>query len=274
MMKAVKRVRLALVYASLIAISLMFAGTSYAEIDPKTCVGVWLFDEGKGNIAKDYSGKGNDGKLMNAPKWVAGKFGKGLKFDVKAVNYVETRNNIGISENQPRTLMAWIKWSGKGSKRQGIVQFGASDYRQSSTLYLWENGVIGQFKFQTQANDMKSLVLAKTGVWYHFAVTWDGTKAWMYVDGAEVKSGFLAKLITVDSVVTIGKPFEDKRVFNGLIDDVAIFNVALKEEDIQTIKNKGLEKTLSIINAVDPDPTSVYPTSKLTTIWGSIKAEN
>ena len=274
MMKAVKRVRLALVYVSLIAISLMFAGTSYAEIDPKTCVGVWLFDEGKGDIAKDYSGKGNDGKLMNDPEWVDGKFGKGLKFDVEAVNYVETRNNIGISENQPRTLMAWIKWSGKGGKRQGIVQFGAVANRQSSTLYLWENGVIGQFKFQTQANDMKSLVLAKTGVWYHFVATWDGTKARIYVDGEEVRSGFLAKLITVDSVVTIGKPFEDTRVFNGLIDDVAIFNVALKEEDIQTIKNKGLEKTLGIITAVDPDPTSVYPTSKLTTIWGSIKAEN
>ena len=273
-MKAVKRVRLALVCVSLIAISLMFAGTSYAEIEPKTCVGVWLFDEGKGNIAKDYSGKGNDGKLMNDPEWVDGKFGKGLKFDVEAVNYVETIKKIGISENQPRTLMAWIKWFGliredlgKGGKRQGIVQFGASDYRQSSTLYLWENGVIGQFKFQTQANDLKSGVLAKPGVWYHFVATWDGTKAWMYVDGAEVKSGFLAKLITVDSVVTIGKPFEDTRVFNGLIDDVAIFNVALKEEDIQTIKNKGLEKTLGIINAV-------YPTSKLTTIWGSIKAEN
>ena len=67
---------------SLIVLSLMFAGISNAEFDLKTVVGMWLFDEGKGDTAADSSENGNDGKLENSPKWIKnGKFGSALEFD-------------------------------------------------------------------------------------------------------------------------------------------------------------------------------------------------
>ncbi|MBC8232516.1 hypothetical protein H8E77_23460 [bacterium] len=72
--------RLTVLCFSFIVISLMLAGVSNAKIDPETCTGMWLFDDGKGDTAKDSSGNGNDGQLMNAPKWGDGKFGTALKF--------------------------------------------------------------------------------------------------------------------------------------------------------------------------------------------------
>ena len=72
--------RLSLVCASLIVMSLWFTGQSLAKIDPKSLVGLWLLNEGKGDQAKDSSEKGNDGTLTNGPKWAAGKFGKALEF--------------------------------------------------------------------------------------------------------------------------------------------------------------------------------------------------
>lgn len=80
--------RMALVGISLIFIGAIFTGQSIAKIDPKTIEGLWLFDEGKGNVAVDSSGKGLDGKLIGNPTWVDGKFGKALEFDGKAA-YVE-----------------------------------------------------------------------------------------------------------------------------------------------------------------------------------------
>ena len=71
---------LAMICASLIIMCLIPAGQSYAEIDPETVVGVWLFDEGEGEIAGDSSENGNGGKIFGA-KWVDGKFGKALDFD-------------------------------------------------------------------------------------------------------------------------------------------------------------------------------------------------
>ena len=72
--------RLTIICISFIIVSLMFAGQSYAQIDPETVLGIWLLDEGKGDITEDASGNGNDGTLMGAPNWVAGKFGKALDF--------------------------------------------------------------------------------------------------------------------------------------------------------------------------------------------------
>jgi hypothetical protein len=42
----------------------------YREIQPQDgLVGYWKFDEGSGEIAKDSSGNGNDGTLVNGPTW-------------------------------------------------------------------------------------------------------------------------------------------------------------------------------------------------------------
>ena len=59
--------RLSLVCVSLIIISLMLTSISDAKIDPKTIAGIWLFDEGKGDVAKDISNNGNNGKILGNP---------------------------------------------------------------------------------------------------------------------------------------------------------------------------------------------------------------
>jgi hypothetical protein len=73
--------RLTIICISFIIVSLMFAGISNAAIDQKSIMGMWLFDEGKGDAAKDSSGNGNDGVLTNGPEWEDGKFSKALSFD-------------------------------------------------------------------------------------------------------------------------------------------------------------------------------------------------
>jgi hypothetical protein len=60
-----------------------------AKIDENT-VALWLFDEGSGDVVKDFSGNGNNGKIFEA-EWAPGKFGDALKFDGIAdqTDYVE-----------------------------------------------------------------------------------------------------------------------------------------------------------------------------------------
>ena len=58
--------RLTIVCISSIVVSLMFAGLSDAKINPESIVGIWLFDEGKGDAAADSSGNGNDGEINGA----------------------------------------------------------------------------------------------------------------------------------------------------------------------------------------------------------------
>ena len=48
--------------------------------------------------------------------------------------------------------------------------------------------------------------------------------------------------------------------FSGVLDEIAIFNVALSEDDLNTVMADGLEKALA-----------VSPIGRLTTTWGNIK---
>ena len=49
-------------FISLIALTLIAISHSHAEIHLDDFAGVWLFDEGKGNIVKDLTDNGNDGE--------------------------------------------------------------------------------------------------------------------------------------------------------------------------------------------------------------------
>jgi hypothetical protein len=57
-------------------------------------------------------------------------------------------------------------------------------------------------------------------------------------------------------------PFTD--ILNGIIDEVALFNVTLDEQDIQTIMSKGLKESLGL--------AAVVSSGKLATTWAGIKA--
>ena len=101
-----KIVMASLMLVSLIVLSLVFAGISTAEFDLETVVGMWLFDEGKGNTAADSSENGNDGKLENDPKWTKdGKFGAAMEFDGNESKGHVVVGDLGLSGEV--TLILW-----------------------------------------------------------------------------------------------------------------------------------------------------------------------
>jgi hypothetical protein len=73
-------VRLIIVCISIVAIGLLFAQFSKARVKSETAVGIWLFDKEKAAKVEDVSGNGNDGVVTSPPKWIDGKFGKGVDF--------------------------------------------------------------------------------------------------------------------------------------------------------------------------------------------------
>ena len=60
-----------LVCISLMITGLIIIGQSYAKLDLGTVAGIWLFDEGKGDTAKDSSGNGNNGEMFGGVKRMA-----------------------------------------------------------------------------------------------------------------------------------------------------------------------------------------------------------
>ena len=104
------------------------------------------------------------------------------------------------------------------------------------------------------------------GEWYHMAITVGDSIGKMYVNGTQLGADkTFADLVLSDTSkdLTIGTA-DGSWNFRGLIDEVAIFNVELDEEDIQDIMNKGLERVSGL--------TAVDLSGKFATTWADIKS--
>ncbi|MCE2400043.1 LamG domain-containing protein [Candidatus Poribacteria bacterium] len=245
---------LMLACVSLIVLCLMFASFSSAELDPKTVVGMWLFDENKGNTAKDSSESANDGKLMNSPKWTKdGKFGSALEFDGNESKGHVVVGNLGLSGEI--TLVLWAKPSDA-----------ADDDRLISNLSGPTNPAFA-IRFQSGAVDIWGRawkpIIPKfdDNKWGHYAFVLNGEgNATGYYNGKE-EDTVVDTYIFTD--IGIGATFLHQwgQYFSGVFDEVAFFNVALTEDDIKIVMTRGLKSALA-----------VYPAGKLATTWGNIKA--
>ncbi|HIO08700.1 TPA: hypothetical protein EYN09_17455 [Candidatus Poribacteria bacterium] len=78
-----------------------------AEITKEDIVAIWMFDEGSGNTLKNSSENGNDGKLIERPTWVDGKFGKALKFNADKKQRVKVENSDSLNLTDQISILAW-----------------------------------------------------------------------------------------------------------------------------------------------------------------------
>jgi hypothetical protein len=251
------KVRFLLIGVTVLFLVGLLTTSSYAKLDLKTCVGMWLFDEGSGTVAADSSGNKNDGKLMGTPKWVDGKFSKALEFDATGASYVEILNSASLN-TASFTITLWAK------PAQLRVQ-GLADKTPAPQWRIFMNSPAGNIEFDALPGEIGNVTTPVTaiGKWSHIAVTCDSaTKtAKTYFDGV-----FSNQAVDVDmknsSAVNIHIASAEGPRFNGVIDDVAFFNVALAEADIQTLMNNGLKGSI----------TAVDPSGKLAATWAGIKA--
>jgi hypothetical protein len=254
-----------LVYRTCIAIILtigLAATFSSAEIDPNTVVGIWLLDEGSGKEAKDASGRGHNGEIIGDVIWVDGKFRTALEFPGTLTDCVEIESTPELQITDEITLMGWINTTVTPSadivgKDDGTDRNYNIHVADSGKIFLNSGGEKCPLPGTTSVID---------GQWHHVAGTWDGDTVRIYVDGVEeASSSFAGPIATSDVPVKIGLRGNGEgvdRIFTGVIDEVAIFNVALSEEDIQNLMVNGLEQL-----------APVEPHGSMATTWGQLKGE-
>jgi len=101
------------------------------------------------------------------------------------------------------------------------------------------------------------------GEWHHLAGTYDMKSVKSYVDGVvEADAPFKGEPDFSPGPLNIGDCPGYAYPVKGLMDDVGLFNVALSEDDINSIKKDGLRVL-----------AAVSPARKLTTTWSNIKKQ-
>lgn len=246
----------------ILAISCIFIPSVYASEDLRL---LWLFDEGKGNIAKDYSGNRNDGKITNC-EWAAGKNGGGIVFNGQS-SLIELEHNDAINFEKALTVEAWFRPEGKSSTYAPIARKGggqgAGDPKSTGWgLDLGSNGSkLRGFIYSEPGTPVviEGTKDIKTGEWSHVAMAYDGKKIVVYLNG-EVEAEIDCKAIGKNTgPLWVGQHVDKKFFLNGVMDELAIWSIARTQNQIRQ-DSEGIK-------------AAVEPYSKITALWGSLRTE-
>lgn len=255
-----------LILVCLLVFSLILIGQSFAEIDKATLIGAWLFNENKGDVAKDSSGNGNDGAIQGNPKWVEGKFGKALEFD--GTNGVEI-NNPEKFEFLTWTYTLWFRAAAGGDYPNLIGRQFANSH--GWTIHLDPGGATFRIRIDSDGG-INQVITVPKGVrdeeWHHGAIAQDdkNNKLAMYIDGVKSDLTYLGKYKNTGGFLKIAfSAVGAVNLKDAAIDDVGIFNTILEEDDVLNIMDKGLEAAVGML--------AVSPSGRLTSTWGQIKEQ-
>jgi hypothetical protein len=201
------------------------------------------FDEGSGITARDLSGFGNNGTLLDAsstnadgntpPQWTTGKVGGALSFD-GVDDYVKVPSSTSLYITKEITLVAWA-YSANFSGYQAAVSF-----KDAAVMFSSSNGgLFFRLVLDGVVNDLWSSKNIATGTWYLLITSYRNGQAAWYINGQNTGRWSKSGLITNSSCcpyILIGNRVEGlSRYWNGLIDEVRIYNRALSDSEIKAL---------------------------------------
>ena len=223
---------------------------NWLEIAGTGLVGHWKFDEESGPFAYDSSDYGNYGQLgstafvdQNDPTWIEDP-NRGWCLDFDGGDYVKTSDTTIGLDFAPHSFSAsaWIKARQFPSTWNTILEY-ERDGINRNRFGLWvhhDSNNIDRFHFRVGHDTKDSNQILNTDEWFLLTGVYDSKSETMslYINGQFDCSHTHSKGFSSPSAakLTIGvRGDEDGENFNGFIDDVRIYDIALTATEIQIL---------------------------------------
>lgn len=247
-----------LIYLTCLIVLMSAVGNASAEL-----VAHYKLDEIEGTIAADSSGNGYDGTLDGDAQWVAGLIDGALQFNGDdsvtlpgdTMGLTSDVGSVVFWFNYPAIPVVGIKtiwWGGDNTTGTGMGPENEMHVHiEQPVTDIWIGGEIcfrllhGTPMVHLHSDPKKAdasapgdppvdPILINDGEWHHFAGTWgdaDGNVN-MYLDGDFVQQAAYAPPSYPLSYMYLGQMAAGNRTYDGILDDVKIYNHALSAEDI------------------------------------------
>jgi hypothetical protein len=185
----------------------------------------WALDETEGMLAADSVGH-NDAVVLGGATWQpnSGQIDGALQLD--GVDGCAIAGTVLNPADGPFSIFAWVKGGAPGqvlvSQAMGANWLMADSPSGHLMTDLKESG--------RSAKPLVSETVITGGNWHRVGLVFDGANRILYVDDVEVAADTQSGLADSNGGLNIGcgKNMEPGSFFSGLIDDVRIYNRAVK----------------------------------------------
>ena len=199
----------------------------------------WKLDETSGNTALDSVG-GHNGTLAGNPTWSTGTLGGALDFD-GAGDHVDV-GPILDSGTPQISVTAWIFKRDTGDER--VITKASGTARSDHIFSLGVANTTIRVRLRTTDNGGTSDYDGGTislNQWVHLAFAYDDGTLRIYKNGTEAESYAVTgdMIASTLDVVIANVDDSNNRYWNGLLDDVRIYDRALDTAEIVELANGG-----------------------------------
>ncbi|MCH8193550.1 MAG: LamG domain-containing protein, partial [Planctomycetes bacterium] len=235
----------------ILSVIVVVTGTCLVGVAGAVEILVYTFDEGSGATAFDQTGNGRDGVITDAT-WQAGGFnGSGSALSFQGGAKVEDDDGEAFLNGlEALTMAAWVRSNILSSDR-GIFNGENPDGGDNVCTMRYDSsganfGGTNVMKMAVTTGGGESQLESSSGVqtteWQHVAMTWEsGGLIRLYINGEEdmgVNRNNPNNSGTIDGCDTfiVGQGAKDQsNSWDGLIDEVRLFDAALTAEELQLV---------------------------------------
>jgi len=256
----------------MLVVLLAIAGgpTGVAKIAPDAIVGMWLFDEGAGDVVGDSSGNGHDGAVSGAASWTGGVFGQALEIDGGTyVRVTANEANPDALSLTTYTVTAWMQTESAGAWI-GVISKSDRNENRNYTLYIHLDQNTASISIGDEGgntwHDTSGQTVVNDGDWHHVAISFDddADTGRVFTDGLQEGEYKVLNDVPQNSADVVFASWHQaggNSGYIGLLDEIGIFNVALEEADVVEIMTDGLPSAGRTVDA----------RGRLTTRWATLR---
>jgi hypothetical protein len=236
-------------------------------------VSYWRFEEGTGTTTADLGSASNTGTLENDATFdtnvptnvIAFANTKSLDLDGISDYVGMARDTLQFNRTTPFSLSLWINMA---AAEFSVILSKAQNGGVFPGYQIWQNNhgsnTTNKLAVRLRKNASDYVQIETSGTfnknqWYHVAATYDGsgsnTGIRLYVDGVNqsgVRQGTLSSDLSwsPDYPFNIGSRNNGNQEFEGLVDEVAVFDYQLTNTNVSTIYGTGEPTSLESLSPI------------------------
>src|SRR4051812_31270992 len=158
--------------------------------------------------------------------------------------YMSAPDTTSLHLSSALTIEGWFFLTGGSGIRTIVAKTAGASFSNSFVVYIAATGAIsGGYGDTSSLDAFSTSTIPTTNAWHHFAYTYDGSTQAIYLDGGLAGSAAATPAIGYDThPLLIGADIDNESTtgfFPGRIDEVAIYNRALSQTEIQTVFGAG-----------------------------------